>query len=89
MGETHLMLKLFSRPSDRDIYLITNSPPEQYSNSKIKLKEIREEIKPLSNYENAITVFDDILRTSNGKNRDQFFMGGRDNYLDKNYLSQH
>ena len=58
-GKTYLMLKILSRISDRDIYIITNSPPEQFSNSKIKIKEINDEIKPLNEYENGIIVFDD------------------------------
>ena len=56
-GETYSIL---SRIPLRDVYLITKSPPEQYSNSKIKVKEIGHEVKPLSEYENAIIVFDDI-----------------------------
>ena len=43
-GKTYLMLKILSRISDRDIYIITKSPPEQYSNSNIKIKEISDEI---------------------------------------------
>ena len=60
-GKTYLMLKILSRMIDRDIYIITKSPPEQYTNSKIKIKEINDEIKPLNEYENGIIVFDDIL----------------------------
>ena len=41
-GKTYLMLKILSRISDRDIYIITKSTPEQYTNSKIKLKEIND-----------------------------------------------
>ena len=55
------MLKTISRIPDRDIYIITESPPEQYTNSKIKIKEISNEIKALNEYENGIIVFDDIL----------------------------
>ena len=40
-GKTYLMLKILSRLPDRDIYIITKSPPEQYTNSEIKIKEIR------------------------------------------------
>ena len=47
-GKTYLMLKILSRMPERDIYIITKSPPEQYSNSKIKIKEIGDEIKPLN-----------------------------------------
>ena len=47
-GKTYLMLKILSRISDRDIYIITKSPPEQYTNSKIKIKEISDEIKSLN-----------------------------------------
>ena len=45
-GETYLILKILSRIPDRVMYIITKSPPEQYSNSKIKTKEISDEIKP-------------------------------------------
>ena len=85
-GKTYLMLKIFSRIPDRDIYVVTNSPPDQYSNSKIKIKEI-EEMKPLNEYENAIIVFNDILGSSNSRETDQFFVRGRHNILDI-YLSQ-
>ena len=36
-GKTYLMLKILSPITDRDIYIITKPPPEQYSNSKIKI----------------------------------------------------
>ena len=55
-GKTYLMLKTLSRMPDRDIYIITKSPPEQYTNSKIKIKEISDEIKPLNEYEHGIIV---------------------------------
>ena len=55
-GKTYLMLKTISRIPNRDIYIITKSPPEQYTNSKIKIKEISDEIKPLNEYENGIRV---------------------------------
>ena len=87
-GKTYLMLKILSRISDRDIYKITKSPPEQYSNSKIKIKELSDEIKPLNEYENGIIVFDDILGSSNSRFIDQFFIRGRHNNLDIYYLSQ-
>ena len=87
-GKTYLMLKILSRISDRDIYIITKSPPEQYTNSKIKIKEISDEIKPLNEYENGIIVFDDILGSSNSRFTDQFFIRGRHNNLDIYYLSQ-
>ena len=87
-GKTYLMLKILSRISNRDIYKITKSPPEQYTNSKIKIKEISEEIKPLNEYENGIIVFDDILGSSNSRFIDHFFIRGRHNYLDIYYLSQ-
>ena len=50
-GKTYLMLKILSRMIDRDIYIITKSPPEQYTNSEIKIKEIGDEIKHLNEYE--------------------------------------
>ena len=87
-GKSYLMLKILSRMLDRDIYIITKSPPEQYTNSKIKIKEISDEIKPLNEYENGIIVFDDILGSSNSKFIDQFFIRGRHNNLDIYYLSQ-
>ena len=87
-GKTYLMLKILSRISDRDIFIITKSPPEQYTNSKIKIKEIGDEIRPLNQYENGIIVFDDILGSSNSRFIDQFFIRGRHNNLDIYYLSQ-
>ena len=80
------MLKTLSRIPDRDIYIITKSPPEQYTSSKIK--EIGDEIKPLNEYENGIIVFDDILGSSNSRVIDQFFIRGRHKNLDIYYLSQ-
>ena len=68
------MLKILSRKPDRDIYIITKSPPEQYTDSKIKIQDISDEIKPLNEYENGIIVFDDILGTSNSRFIDQFFI---------------
>ena len=87
-GKTYLMLKILSRMIDRDIYRITKSLPEQYTNSKIKIKEISDEIKPLNEYENGIIVFDDILGSSNSRFLDQFFTRGRHYNLDIYYLSQ-
>ena len=88
-GKTYLMLKLLSRMPDRDVYIITKSPPEQYTNSKIKIKEISDEIKPLNEYENSIIVFDDILGSSNSRFIDQFFIRGHNNldiYLSQSYF---
>ena len=73
------MLKTHSRIPDRNIYLITKSPPEQYTNSEIKIKEINDEIKPLNEYEKGIIVFDDFLGSSNSRFIDQFFIRGRHN----------
>ena len=87
-GKTYLMLKILSRMIDRDIYIITKSPPEQYTNSEIKIKEISDEIKPLNEYVNGVMVFDDILGSSNSRFIDQFFIRGRHNNLDIYYLSQ-
>ena len=72
------MLKTLSRIPDRDNYIIT-LPPEQYNNSKIKIKEISNEIKPLNEYEKGIIVFNDILASSNSRFIDQFFIRGRHN----------
>ena len=82
------MLRILSRMPHRDIYIITKSPPEQYTNSKIKIKEKSGEIKPLNEYENGIVDFDDILGSSNSRFIDQFFIRGRHNNLDIYYLSQ-
>ena len=82
------MLKILSRIPNRDIYINTKSPPEQYTNSKIKIKEISDEIKPLNEYENGIIVFDDVLGSSNSRFIDQFFIRGRHNKLDNYFLSQ-
>ena len=87
-GKTQLMLKILSRMIDRVIYIISKSPPEQYTNSKIKIKGIGDESKPLNEYENGIIVFDDILGSSNSRFIDQFFIRGRQNILDIFYLSQ-
>ena len=73
------MLKILSRIIDRGFYIITKSPPEQYTNSKIKTKEITDEIKPLNEYENGVKVFDDILGSSNSSFIDKFFIRGRHN----------
>ena len=78
-GKTYLMLKFLQRISDRNIYLITKSPPDQYSNSKIKIQELSDEVKPLNEYENAIIVFDGILGSPNGRYIGQFFIRGRHN----------
>ena len=86
--KTYLMLQILSRMPDRDIYIITKSPHEQYSNSKIEIKEINDEIKPLNEYENGIIVFDDILGSPNSRFIGQFFIRGRHNNLDIYYLSQ-
>ena len=87
-GKTYLMLKLLSRITNRDFYIITKSPPEQYSKSKIRIKEISDEIEPLSEYENSIIVFDDISGSSNSRFIDQFFIRGRHSNLNNYYSSQ-
>ena len=56
-GKTYLMSKILWRAPNRDVYIITKSPPEQYSNFKKEVKEIGEEIKPLNEYKNVIIVF--------------------------------
>ena len=86
--KTHFMLKFFSRLHNQDFYIITNSPPEQFSNSKIKFTEIGEEIKPLNEYESNIIVFGDILGSSSSSYKDQFFKRRRHYKLDISYLLQ-
>ena len=85
-GKTYLMLKLLSRIPNRDVYINTKSPPEQYSNSKLKTKEITEEIKPLSEYEKTVVVFDDILVSPNSRHVDHFLIRGRHNDINIYYL---
>ena len=82
------MLKFLSLILSVIFYIVTKSPPEQYSNSKIKLNELGEKIKPLNDCENAIVVFEDILGSSRSKYIDQFFITGRHNNLDICNLSQ-
>ena len=86
-GKTYLMLKILSRIPDRVIFIITKSPPEQYSNSKIKIIEISDEIKPLNEFENSVIVFDDNLGSTNSNYIDQYFIRGRQNHQDIYYLS--
>ena len=73
---------------NRDIYIITKSPAEHYSTSKIKINKIGEEIKPLNEHENPIIVSDDILGSTKGKYIDQFFKKGRHKNLNIYYLSE-
>ena len=81
-GKTFLMLEILSQIPDRDIYIFTKSPPDQYSNAKIKIKETGEETKPPREYQNAIILFDDILGLSSSKYIDQFFKRRNHNILD-------
>ena len=73
---------------NRDFYITTESHPELYSSSTIRNKEISEEIRHISEHENAIKVFDDILGSSNSKYVDQLFIRGRQFKIDNFYLSQ-
>ena len=66
-GKTYLKLKILSQNPERDIYIITKSPLEQFCNSKIKIGVNGEEIKHLNEYENGIIVFDDVLGSSNSR----------------------
>ena len=86
--KSNLILKILSRIPDRQTFIINKSPPEPFSNCKIKIKEIGEEIIPLNEYENAIIVFYAILASTNSRYVDQFFIRGRHNNLDINYLWQ-
>ena len=88
-GKTYLMLEILSRITpERDIYIIKKSPSEQSFISKIKIKEVMEEIKPLTEYKNATKVFDDKPGSSFSRVVDQFFIGGRHNNLDVCHVSQ-
>ena len=79
------MLKIFSRKSDRDVNIITKSPPEHYSKSKI---ENGEEFKLLDDYVEGVVVFDDMLNSKTASENDQFFTRGRHKKLDVFHLSQ-
>ena len=81
------MLKILSRMPDRDIYIITKSPPDQFSNYQNKIKKIGDEIKPRNEYENAIVVFNDFLGSTNSGYIIQFFIRGRHNNSDIPCLS--
>ena len=69
---THPGLKILSRKIDRAIYIVPKSTLEQHSGFQIRIKEFGEKIKLLSEYENAIIVFGDILSSSNCKYIVQF-----------------
>ena len=71
-GKTYLMLKLLSPIANLDSYTISKSRPEQYTKSKIKIKETNEEIKPLKEFKKAVIVFDETLGSSNSRYIDQF-----------------
>ena len=58
------MLKSFAQIPNRDLHIITKSPPEQYSKSKIKFEEIVAEFILLGDYGFAIIVSDDNIRSS-------------------------
>ena len=87
-GKTYLMWKFFSRILDKDFYIINKSPPEQYSKTKIKIKEKSFEFKPLNEYENDMVVFDNNLGSSSSKFLNQFCIRGRNKNLDIYYQSQ-
>ena len=77
-----MMLRNLSRIPNRDNYIITKSPSEQYSNPKIKIEELTEELKPISENEKEIIVFDDILGSSNSRLTDHYFIRVKHNNLD-------
>ena len=83
------MLNFLSRlPPQRNMYIIPKSPPEQYSNSKVKKKEISDELKAPIEYENAVIVFDNVLGSSNIEYKEKFFIRGKHTNVDIYYLSQ-
>ena len=81
-GKTYLLLKILSRRPVPENYVSTKSPPEQYSISKIQIKELGDEINHLNEYESAILVFADVLSSSIRKNIGQLSIRGRHNKLD-------
>ena len=88
-GKTYFMLKILSRITpDRGIYIFTKSHLEQYPNSKPRTKEIGDEIKPLSEYENAIIVLDDGSGSSDIREIDHILIRVTHNKLDFYCLSQ-
>ena len=86
-GKTYLMLYILSRKPDQDLYITIKSPVAQYTNSKIKIRDIGEERKTLNEYENATIVFKDILGSKNSRSIHQFFIRGRHMNFDNFYLS--
>ena len=68
------MLRILSRMPNRGVYKITKSPTDKNSNSRIKIKEITIEIKPLNECENAMIVFDNHLGSTSSRDIDQFFL---------------
>ena len=83
------MLRTLSGIPNREIYIFSKSPLEQYSNTKIKIKELGEVIEPLNEHEFAIIVFDDVSGSSNSESIDQFCIRARHNNLDISYLSKY
>ena len=82
------MFKIHSQIPNRDIYIITKSPFEQFSNSKIKIKETAEETKTLTENTTSIIGLDEILGTSITRYIDQVFNRGRHNNFYIYNLSQ-
>ena len=76
------MLKILPRMSNRVNIIITQSSLEHYSNSKIIIRELGDKIIPLSDYENAIPVFEHTLGSTKSRYIHQFFIRGRYNKLD-------
>ena len=87
-GKSCLGLKIFWWKPDWDTYISIKFPPEQFLNSKNKIKEIGEEIRPLNELENAIIVFDDVLVSSKSRYIVQLFKRWKHTNYDMNYLSQ-
>ena len=84
------MLKFLPRIPERHVYLITKSTPEQYSNSRSKIKEIGDFLNLRTNMKklSQVTVFDDILGSLKSRYIDHFSIRGRHNNLEILYLSQ-
>ena len=65
------MVELLSRLGDKDVCLFAKIFPEQYSNSKFKLTDMGEKIRPVSEHEGRIIVFANSSGSSNNKFSDQ------------------
>ena len=70
------------------MYIITKSPPEQNSISKIDRKQLGRDIKPLNDYLGGFLIFDVVLKSNGAFRNDLFLTRGRQKKEFVFYLSQ-